>query len=227
LIEIQNTTKSSDGIISRYINRKISLRITNFLLYIYPDISPLAITISCFIVALLGGMFFIFALPLIGGIVIQFSSIIDGCDGEIARIKNKSSKFGGFLDSIFDRYADGLILLAIIYYLQVHWSFPGLFVPMYLLGAIAILGSLLISYTATKSTQILPLEFSRTIEGRDFRYFVLMIGSIFAYFWYFALFIAVIYIACITHIKVVQRIIQLKKKLDEKRDISDETQPAP
>jgi len=141
------------------------------------------------------------------------SSIIDGCDGEIARLKNKSSKTGALLDSVFDRYADGFILVMIIYYLQIHWTFPNTITLLFVVGLLAIIGSFMISYTATKSAKLLPHEFSRTIEGRDFRYFVLMLGGIAAFFWYFALFLAILYIACVTNLKVIQRVYFLNKSI--------------
>ncbi len=203
-------TKASDGIISRYINRKISIHFSNFFIRIHSEISPNTISILCFLLALLGGICFFFSLPIIAGIIVQFSSIIDGCDGEIARIKNKSSKTGAFLDSMLDRYAEVFILIMIIYYLQIHWSFPSNDTIILIIGVLSITGSLLISYTAAKATKILPKEFSRTIEGHDFRFFVLMIGGIAAFFWYFSLFLALLYIACITNFKAVQRIYQLK-----------------
>ena len=211
--KISAKTNSSDGIISRHLNRKISIHFSKFLLHVRPEISPNTVSFFCFLLALLGGVFFVFSLPVLGGIIVQLSSIIDGCDGEIARMTNKSSKSGAFLDSVLDRYAEGFILVMIIYYLQIYWSFPEYLILMFIIGVLAIVGSLLISYTATKSTQILPREFSRTIEGHDFRFFILMVGGIAAFFWYFSLFLALLFIACITNFKVGQRIYQLKRAL--------------
>jgi len=214
---IQATTKSSDGIISRYLNRRISIYISKFFLRVYPEISPTTISFFCFFLALIGGSLFFFSLPFLGGIIIQLSSIIDGCDGEIARIKKKSSKTGAFLDSVLDRYADCFILIMVILYLQVHWSFPDLLPLMLVVGLLAIVGSMLISYTAAKSTLLRSCEFNRTIEGRDFRYFVLMIGGIAAFFWYFSLFITLLYLACITNIKVIQRVYHIRKQISQNK----------
>jgi len=46
----------------------------------------------------------------------QISSIIDGCDGEIARLKFQTSEFGGWYDAILDRYADAFLLFSLTYY---------------------------------------------------------------------------------------------------------------
>ncbi|NVM56280.1 MAG: CDP-alcohol phosphatidyltransferase family protein [Candidatus Helarchaeota archaeon] len=209
--KIFKITKSSDGFISRHINRKISIRISKFLLKIHPEINPITVSYFCFILALLGGFFFLFTLPLIGGIVVQISSIIDGCDGEIARLTNKASKKGAFMDSVLDRYADLTIITLIMYYLQGTFVVSNFYTIIFLVGVLAIVGSLLISYTATKSVQFLSYEFPRTIEGRDFRCFVIMIGGITSLFWAFSLFVALLYIACITNFKTIQRVYQMKK----------------
>ncbi|MHA1278129.1 MAG: CDP-alcohol phosphatidyltransferase family protein, partial [Candidatus Helarchaeota archaeon] len=106
--------KSTDGFISRHLNRKISIRISKFLIKIHPEISPNSISIFCLFLGILGGIFLLLSIPLVGGIILQMASIIDGCDGEIARMNKKSSNFGGLFDSILDRYADCFVLLMII-----------------------------------------------------------------------------------------------------------------
>ena len=82
--------KLEDGIISKYLNRKISLRISKWLCSY--DISPNVITSISFILSIISAFFFMshaffpysYA---IGGIIAQISSVIDGVDGEIARLK--------------------------------------------------------------------------------------------------------------------------------------------
>lgn len=45
----------------------------------------------------------------------QFASILDGVDGEIARLKFMRSNYGGLLDAILDRYGDFLIIIGMTY----------------------------------------------------------------------------------------------------------------
>ena len=60
---------------------------------------------------------------LLAGVVIQLASIIDGCDGEIARLKYRSSRFGAWFDTVLDRYADVAIAVGITYgYARTHAS---------------------------------------------------------------------------------------------------------
>ena len=49
----------------------------------------------------------------LGGILVQAASILDGVDGEIARASLRESPFGGFLDSVLDRAADAAVLAAL------------------------------------------------------------------------------------------------------------------
>ena len=52
----------------------------------------------------------------IGAILAQVASVIDGCDGEIARLKFQVTEFGGWFDAVLDRYADAFLLFGLIYY---------------------------------------------------------------------------------------------------------------
>jgi len=114
---IKNLTKPQDGIVSKNFNRKVSGLITKFFLVKTP-ITPNIITIFIFILTI--PTFFLLAKGsypwvLYGGLLIQFLSILDGCDGEIARLKFIKTKWGGFFDTIIDRYVDIIIISGMIY----------------------------------------------------------------------------------------------------------------
>jgi 1L-myo-inositol 1-phosphate cytidylyltransferase / CDP-L-myo-inositol myo-inositolphosphotransferase len=107
-------SKPQDGFVSRFLNRPISRRITRFLLK-FP-IHPNAWTISIFILPLVAGAFLIrgdYVSVVIGAAIFQVFSILDGCDGEIARAKNLESKFGERLDYFCDFIASLLYVLAL------------------------------------------------------------------------------------------------------------------
>jgi len=46
----------------------------------------------------------------------QLSSILDGCDGEIARLKLLGSKYGGWFDQVLDRYSDLFIITGLTFH---------------------------------------------------------------------------------------------------------------
>jgi hypothetical protein len=106
--------KPQDGFVSRFLNRPISRRITRFLLK-FP-IRPSAWTMSIFVLPLIACLFFLrgdYVSVVIGAAVFQVFSILDGCDGEIARAKNLESRFGERLDQFCDFLASLLYVLAL------------------------------------------------------------------------------------------------------------------
>jgi phosphatidylglycerophosphate synthase len=107
-------SKPQDGFVSRFLNRPISRRITRFLL-LFP-IHPNAWTISIFVLPLIASAFLVrggYVSVVIGAAIFQAFSILDGCDGEIARAKNLESKFGERLDNFCDFLASLLYVLAL------------------------------------------------------------------------------------------------------------------
>jgi phosphatidylglycerophosphate synthase len=107
-------SKPQDGFVSRFLNRPISRRITRLLLK-FP-IHPNTWTISIFVLPLIASVFLIrgdYASVVIGTAVFQVFSILDGCDGEIARAKNLESKLGERLDYFCDFLASLIYVLAL------------------------------------------------------------------------------------------------------------------
>ena len=105
-----------DGYISRYVNRKASEPIARLLTR--TRLTPNEVSWGAFGIAVLSFVSFISGWNIAGGLLAQLSSIVDGVDGSLARLKGMSSAFGGFLDSVLDRYADILIVLGLTI-----WSF--------------------------------------------------------------------------------------------------------
>ena len=125
-----------DGFISRYLNRKISTRVSSLLV---DYITPNQITVITFLLGIFSALLNFISVPL-AGIMYQISSILDGVDGEIARASMKTSRFGGYVDSILDRYVDFtfLLLLAYVTIKEPIW---------WIIVKIAIFGSVMVSYS--------------------------------------------------------------------------------
>ena len=144
---LRNLNKQHDGIIARYCNRPISIWISKKLAV--TSITPNQISIFAFSVACIASFLFAMGsyIPLIiGGILAQISSIIDGCDGEVARMKYKDSSYGGWFDAVLDRYADGFLLFGLTWHLFANGG-GNLYL---IIGFLAITGSFMLSYTADK-----------------------------------------------------------------------------
>jgi len=110
-------SKPQDGFVSRFLNRPISRRITRLLLK-FP-INPTVWTMSIFVLPLIACVFFVrgdYVSVVIGAGIFQAFSILDGCDGEIARAKNLESKFGERLDQFCD------FLASLFYVLALGWG---------------------------------------------------------------------------------------------------------
>jgi 1L-myo-inositol 1-phosphate cytidylyltransferase / CDP-L-myo-inositol myo-inositolphosphotransferase len=107
-------SKPQDGFVSRFLNRPISRRLTRFLVK-FP-IHPNAWSISIFVLPLIACVFLVrgdYVSVVVGAAIFQVFSILDGCDGEIARAKNLESKFGERLDYFCDFVASLLYVLAL------------------------------------------------------------------------------------------------------------------
>ncbi len=208
--------KPADGLISRYINRKFSTRIFTPLLHkIYKGITPNQASVLSFVVGLISSLCFFLGHAITGALMIQISSILDGCDGEIARLKYMQSSFGDFFDAILDRYADGLIMSGMLYYslteignkeiFGIYWS-PLIII---IISVLAIIGNLMISYSSAKSAANFSYRYKgRWIaagRGRDLRLFLLFIGGIMTYFYPIFVLFALFIIAIQTNIIVIWR----------------------
>ena len=199
-------SKGNDGPISRHLNRRFSIRISR-LLSGY-NITPNQITLVSFILSLIASVFIAqgsYLWLLIGGTLAQLSSIIDGCDGEIARLKIMQSEFGAWFDAVLDRYADAFLLSSLCYH--VYKQTPHSMVLF--LGLMALLGSFMVSYTADKYDAMKKKGLWRSLRiGRDIRIFIIFTGAILN-----IPFLSLIIIAIIMNYEAVRRIYLMKSHL--------------
>ncbi|MBA7620686.1 Bifunctional IPC transferase and DIPP synthase [subsurface metagenome] len=171
--------KKSDGPVSLYLNRPISVRITKF--FVKTKITPNHISILSFILSMAGALFFFlggYINLIIGGILAQISSVVDGSDGEIARLKFLVSDFGGWFDAVLDRYGDAFLLFGLTYYtFGAHKNPLVIFV-----GFLAIIGTFMNSYTADKYDGIMKKKLRPGKHyfriGRDARILLIFIGCL-------------------------------------------------
>ena len=140
-------------------------------------ITPNQMSWAAFGIAVLSFISFIFGQNIIGGLLVQLSSIVDGVDGGIARLKGMTSTFGGFLDSMLDRYADILIVLGLTLWSVSHEVYPGI----WLAGFLAIAGTIGISYSRASIGANHRHLFDRgfqSLASRDIRLFLIMVGAV-------------------------------------------------
>ena len=100
--------KESDGPVARYLNRPISTRISMALapLRLSPDLVSFVALLLGVAAAMLLGL----GHGVVGGILVHLASVIDGVDGELARLQQRARPAGALLDGVLDRLGDAAIL---------------------------------------------------------------------------------------------------------------------
>ena len=85
------------------------------------------------------------------GFVIIAAAIFDMVDGRVARTTNRVTRFGGFFDSVVDRYSDLALLIGLlVYYASVNRFF------YVVLTAIVMTASVMVSYTRARAENAIP-----------------------------------------------------------------------
>jgi CDP-L-myo-inositol myo-inositolphosphotransferase len=168
-----------DGFVSAYLNRRVSVRLSARLAE--RSVTPNQITVASFLVALAGaGLLALGQYPaaVLGALLVQISSITDGCDGEIARLKHLATPRGAWLDTILDRYADLALVFAVTF---AQASAVGGVRP-WVGGFIAATGFLLASYVtkefALRHAHEYPNDVLNRLRRRDLRLFGIFCGAL-------------------------------------------------
>jgi CDP-diacylglycerol---glycerol-3-phosphate 3-phosphatidyltransferase len=86
-----------------------------------------------------------------GGVVVIGAGLFDMVDGRVARETNRVTRFGGFFDSVLDRYSDlGVLVGLLVYYASINRFF------YVVLTAIVMTGTVMVSYTRARAENTIP-----------------------------------------------------------------------
>jgi 1L-myo-inositol 1-phosphate cytidylyltransferase / CDP-L-myo-inositol myo-inositolphosphotransferase len=116
---LRGLIKDTEGFMSRQLERRISLAITRRL--VSTGVTPNAMTVVSVGIGLLGAPFFLssyWGYQLIGALLFLAHSILDGCDGELARLRFQESRWGGILDF----WGDNVVHVAVFACMGLGWS---------------------------------------------------------------------------------------------------------
>jgi len=112
---IRRMNKSFEGPVDALINWRFSMRITRVLARRSLAVTPNHVTITAILVgfvacalAMRGG----YAGVAIAGVLLEVNSILDSCDGELARLRFQYSKVGQWLDNLSDDIVDNVFIAA-------------------------------------------------------------------------------------------------------------------
>jgi archaetidylinositol phosphate synthase len=142
---------------------------------------------------------------LLAALLLLLSGFCDALDGVVARLFQETTAFGGFLDSLLDRYADAVVYMAII--------IGGLCDVLWGLAAIA--GSLLVSYSRARAEAAGVKMESIGVAERAERMIILILASIISYFWQprQVMNAGIILLAILSNLTVLQRSLYVYRKL--------------
>jgi CDP-diacylglycerol---glycerol-3-phosphate 3-phosphatidyltransferase len=136
-------------------------------------INPNILTFLGLVINMVAAAFLAFGHFRTAGFVIIFAGLFDMVDGRVARATNQVTRFGGFFDSVLDRYSDIALLVGLlVYYGTINR-------PWYVvLTAIVMTASVMISYTRTRAENIIPTCKVGFME-RPERIVLLILGALF------------------------------------------------
>ena len=167
------------------------------------NINPNIVTVISPFIALLAAYSFANHDLILGCIAILMSGFLDVMDGAIARFHGKASKFGAFLDSTMDRFADAIIYIGIIFGGYCDWF----------VGVLAIHSAICVSYVRSRA-ESQGVECNIGIAERAVRMIILMVGAIIGYFAGDIYFTYIIYILVIlSYFTVGQRVLHVWRQL--------------
>ena len=210
------TGKPLDGAIAARLNRTLSQRVvTPVLIALVPRITPNQVTLIAFAVAVAAAAAFAVGAPIAAAVLVALASVLDGSDGEVARLTYRSSPYGAFLDAVLDRAGDGILFIGAAIYLATDSHLGDLLggaqVPVALaVSGAALVGHLLVSYTTAKAAIDLGQSYRGTLvgggRGRDLRLLLVTVGAVAAAVNPVALLVTVAAVALLTSWIVVVRL---------------------
>jgi archaetidylinositol phosphate synthase len=144
----------------------------------------------------------------IATVLLLLSGFCDALDGVVARLYAEASVFGGFLDSLLDRYGDAAVYAGIIIggLCDFRW------------GLLTIIGSLLVSYSRARAEAVGINMESIGIAERAERMIVLAVASLVAVFWQPTIVMngGIILLAALSNLTVLQRALHVYNKSKKK-----------
>lgn len=159
-------------------------------------LTPNTITLLGLVGTTIGAYFISQGRMTTGAFVLLVSVLVDAFDGTMARLRGEPSDFGGFVDSVSDRYAELITFAGLLYFFLSQNDEPGVMVSF-----AAAAGSVLVSYVKARA-EGLGFTAKVGILTRVERYFVLIPLLVFN-----QPFIAALVIAVLGNITALQRIL--------------------
>ncbi len=193
--------------LEKMISNKIGHRLDPYLYNLYKIIfgergNPNFFSLMGFFSTLLASFLILKGFWILAGFSIILSGIFDLIDGVVARKLGKVTAFGGFFDSVLDRYSDLFLLLSLlIYYLNKGDS------VLVILTSFVSIGTVLVSYARARA-EAANIPCNIGLMERAERIILLSAGALFG-----RMELMLWVLAILTHFTVIQRVYYVWKKL--------------
>jgi phosphatidylglycerophosphate synthase len=193
---LRGLIKDSEGVMSRHFERLISLALTRHL--VWTRVTPNTMTLVSLAIGLAAAPFFLSSIPgwqVAGALLFLVHSILDGCDGEIARLKFLESPGGAALDF----WGDNSVHVAVFGCMAAGWSLSANSAWPLAVGAVAIVSALSAAFVVAPrmvrpSAVAVPrsagAKTADALANRDFIYLIVAL-SVFGKGAWFIVFVAI------------------------------------
>ena len=151
------------------------------------------------------------SLLIVAALLLLVSGFFDALDGVLARAYSETTPFGGFLDSLLDRYSDVIVLVGII----MGWSLDESQL-WFLVGFAALIGSLLVSYSRARAEAAGVKMETVGLAERAERIIIVVVASFLNLLWADALQWSLLLLAVLTNLTVLQRAFYFAKATHKK-----------
>nr|MDO8043529.1 CDP-alcohol phosphatidyltransferase family protein [Candidatus Baldrarchaeota archaeon] len=173
-------------------------------------ITPNFLTLISFLSIICASLFIIHGQLVAGGILIFIGGFLDGLDGELARITNRATSIGAFLDSVTDRYGDLILLLSFLFLEEIK-----ILINFECWVILTIMGTFMTSYVRAKGEALGAKETNVGLIARSERLFILFLACELSILNFNIPAYAIAILAFLTNVTALQRIYLIGKQLDQ------------
>lgn len=154
-----------------------------------------------------------------GAIAFIIAAFLDLVDGSVARVTGRTSKFGAYLDTIMDRYVEGIIIFSLLFVPLPALQFEEFFLPADAIIFIFFFGAFMTSYAkaAAKEKELVEEELKGGLLERAERLIVLFIGILLAAIKLQYLTFVLVLLAVFSNVSALQRIWKAKKETEKRK----------
>lgn len=185
-------TKPTDRFVLRWMKVHLSSRVTTRIMVI-AWVRPWMITLGASLLGVAAGCAFALGLGWLAGVLALTSQVLDGVDGQYARLTGRQGPAGAFLDSVMDRYTDGALVIGLTVYM-IRLPIP---IPVWawvILSFLALVGTGLVSYSTARA-EVLGLSMGKpTLASKGTRTAVTALSGLATLLWAEAPAAALIYL---------------------------------